>query len=143
MDTNQARAELLAKFNSTAVDLAVELDEILKVLRFQRQALTNKMTEGFGYKQFELKAEDAKAATTLTLSYQKAVDAKVKLDKHLKDRAEELTPEQELESVALYIKTLPSTDRRKLLIEALAYHNANTTNSQWFIYSDKQPELKN
>lgn len=138
MDSSKARAEVLAKFTTGAIDLQEELDNILRVLKFQRQALTNKMTEGFGYKQMELNPDDAKLANQLTLSYQKAVDSKVKLDKHLRERAEELTPAEELESVKRYVQNLDSTIRRKMLIELLEFHNANTINSQWMITTEKK-----
>jgi hypothetical protein len=130
------RAAVLARFTTGYVDLQEELESILRVLRFQREALTNKMTEGFGYKQMELSVENAKLAKELTLCYQKAVDSKVKLDKHLKDRAEEMSPAEEVASVAKYIQGLDSGLRRKLLIDSLAFHNANCTNSQWYIKAE-------
>lgn len=133
--SNKARKEALARLGVGNIDLADELNEILKVVKYQRESLTNSMVSGFGYKQDELNPKHAALARDLVMAYQKAVDAKVKLDKHLRSFAEDMTLEEELDSVEKYIKDLDSTKRRKLLISLLEFHNANVTNTSWLIKS--------
>lgn len=133
---NKTRSEVLARFATGAIDLMEELDNLLRILKFQREALVNSMTDGFGYKKMELNPAHAKLAAQLAVTYQKAVDAKVKLDKHLRDRAEELTPAEEIAGVKTFIECMDSTARRKLLISLLEFHNINVTNPQWLIKSE-------
>lgn len=133
---NKTRSEVLARFATGAIDLMEELDNLLRILKFQREALVNSMTDGFGYKKMELNPGHAKLAAQLAVTYQKAVDAKVKLDKHLRDRAEELTPAEEIAGVKSFIETMDSTARRKLLISLLEFHNINVSNPQWLIKSE-------
>ncbi len=132
---NKIRNEVIARFSSGAIDLMEELDSILRVLKFQRESLVNSMTDGFGFKQMELNPGHAKLGSQLAASYQKAVDAKIKLDKHLRDRAEDMTPAEEVASIEAFIKTMDSTARRKLLISLLEFHNINVANPQWLIKS--------
>ena len=46
MDSSKARAEVLAKFTTGAIDLQEELDNILRVLKFQRQAVHAVLPKG-------------------------------------------------------------------------------------------------
>lgn len=130
------RADVLAKVANSAVDLQQEWDELLKLLRFQRESLWNNMTKGFGYKQEQLDSGDARLAVQLTGCYDKAVAAKIKLDKHLKDMADGMSKEEEVASIKKYIENLDSTTRRGMLIELLQFHNANCTNTTWLIKSE-------
>lgn len=124
-EKKKSQAEVMSKFSSGVVDLMEELDALLRILKFQREALVNSMTDGFGYKKMELNPEHAKLSATLASVYQKTVDAKVKLDKHLRERAEDMSPEEEVQSIELFIKGMNPVGRRKLLITLLEYHNFN------------------
>lgn len=132
----QIRKETLAKLLSSSVSLQNELEDLLKILRFQRETLTNEMVSGMAYRQQDLSESLVTKTSKLTLAYEKALSAKIRLDKHLKDAAAEMTPDEELESVKKYIIDLDSMVRRGVIIDLLNYHNTNVTNTAWYIRSE-------
>jgi|JI10StandDraft_1071094.scaffolds.fasta_scaffold199377_2 maleate cis-trans isomerase len=133
METEKARKESLARMFTSSADLQAELDRLVQILRYQIDCLSNELVQGQGYKQNELDNDIVNKVSKITTAFEKAVGSKVRLDKHLKDKAEEMSPEEEQESVIDYLKRLESPIRRKILINLLEYHNANCVNSSWFI----------
>lgn len=116
----QVRAELNA-FRKSSVDLAEELTAIVKAVKYLRAGIENDMV-----------SEDAdrkslvKAVADLTIAYSKAVDAKVKLEKHLKQEAEDLTEEQQIEAIVGFVKELTPKKRRLVVQELLDYHRMSS-----------------
>lgn len=124
MDT-RAREEL-SKFRKSSVDLAEELEALIKVAKYMRQQIEVDMTADLGFERNKI----VKAIADLTMAFSKAVDARVKLDKHLTAEAEALTDEEQLEAVFGYIKSLVPKRRRAFLQECVDFHKSDSPRTE-------------
>jgi hypothetical protein len=123
MNVEELREKALAKFDARSVRLIDELEEMLKLLVFQREALKNSAFEGLGYKQKTLDINQVRASKELSFAYTRMVEAQIKLDKHLKQVAEMMTPEEERDAVKKYVASLSTADSCALLSEMVSAHN--------------------
>lgn len=123
-DSEKLRAEAYARYSTAGVSLVQELDNILRALAFQREVVEKEMLRGQGFKgeTFDLKL--VAATKELTLAYSSAVTSKIKLSKHMKDIAEEMTHDEQVVAVKEFIKVMEQLPRRTLLRELTNYHNA-------------------
>lgn len=125
----QKRAEIAAKYQSASVNLIDELESMKKVIKFQRECIEGAQFEGMGaIKKNFVDPKITKAVADLTLALTRTVEAKIKLDKHLKKASEESTPEEERATIIEYINSLDQKSRRLLLLECIEYHNSQSTN---------------
>ncbi len=104
------------------VRLQDELDAMIKMAAFQRKALENEMMGGLGYKQLSADPKVLGKFKVLSESAGKLTDAKIRLDKSLKQMAETMTPEEEREAVGQYIKALPAKERINFLMGLVEWH---------------------
>lgn len=119
------RVAAMAKNDSRGARLVDELEALLKLLRFQREALNNECFEGMGYKQMAADKSTILKSKELSLAYTRLVEAQIKLNKSLKDIAEQMTPEDERGAVRKYIQAMEPADRGKFIHELWEYHQAH------------------
>lgn len=112
----------LAKYDDKSVRLIDELEEMLKILMFQRETLKRQLTSQLGRQDvIDLKA--VTASKELSMAYTRMVEAQIKLDKHLKAVADMMSVEEEKEAVAKYFQTLETGEAGKLLSKIVDKHN--------------------
>lgn len=90
----------------TVVRLADELDSLIAMYVFAREALQIEMTEGMGYKQQGILDSIVKKLKELTTGLNSLVEAKIKWDKAAKQLAATMTPAEEMDAVFKYIVSL-------------------------------------
>lgn len=117
------KEKTLAKYDDKSVRLIDELEEMLKILVFQRETLKNQLHSGYGYKQDTIDLKAVTASKELSMAYTRMVEAQIKLDKHLKAVAEMMTPEEEMEAVEKYFQALDTGVAGKLLSKIVDKHN--------------------
>lgn len=117
------RREAIARNDARGARVMDELEEMLKLCRFQREALKNECADAFGYKQLAADLKTVQKTEKLALAYTRLTDAQIKLNKHLKEVAEIMTPEEELDAVRKYIQAMPQLERGLLLHRLITYHN--------------------
>lgn len=114
----QRKAEAYARYSNSAVSLVQELDNILRALAFQREKIERDMVEvNFFDKNMVF------ALKELTLSYSSAVTAKIKLDKHMKSLADNMTQDEQMSAVINFIQLLDGRERSNVLRELIKWHN--------------------
>jgi hypothetical protein len=117
------KERVLAKYDDKSVRLIDELEEMLKILVWQRETLGNQVKAGFGYKQDTIDLKAVTASKELSMAYTRMVEAQIKLDKHLKAVADMMSPEEEKEAVEKYFQTLETGEAGKLLSKIVDKHN--------------------
>lgn len=125
-DVAELRAAVVKKFDSRAVRLVDELEAMLKLLVFQREALQNQVMDGLGYKQMAIDLKTVQASKELSLAYTRLVEAQIKLNKSLKDLADQATPEEEKETIRKWIRAQNNYDRNDFLRHEVEWHNKQT-----------------
>jgi hypothetical protein len=126
---DEHREKRTKRYGLETVQLQTELDHLIKILKFQREALENEMMEGMGYKQVGANSDIINKLKSLTLAFEKATTSKIKFDTHLKVLAERMTPEEELAAVREFIRALPNAERGIMLKELVAWHNVRMEGS--------------
>lgn len=114
---SRAREEF-SRYRKSSVDLASELEAMIRVTKYLREKIEADMTADKGFERGKL----IKAISDLTRSFSSAVDAKVKLDKHLSAEAEALSEDEQIEAVIGFIKELSVKKRQLLVQECVDYH---------------------
>ncbi len=120
----RSKEKTLAKYDDKSVRLIDELEEMLKILVWQRETLGNQVKAGFGYKQDTIDLKAVTASKELSMAYTRMVEAQIKLDKHLKAVADMMTPEEEKEAVEKYFQVLETGEAGKLLSKIVDKHNS-------------------
>jgi stress response protein YsnF len=119
---------VLSKHNHSTIDLRYEIDSLHRVVKFARETLEKSLTgsEGssMGYKKLMLSRDDAASIQALATALEKLVNMKMKYDKHLKDKADELSPEEEDVALIEFFAGKEVPQRRKMLRKMVNRHNA-------------------
>ena len=108
------RKEAIAKYDNRGARLIDEIQETLKLLRFQREALQKECFDGMGYKQLAADINTLRKSKELSLAYSRLAEAEIKVNKAMKDMAEGMTPEEEKEAVVKFLKSLPPLECKAL-----------------------------
>jgi len=125
-EVDTLRLEAIARFDQRGVRLVDELNSMLKLLTFQREALQKSLFSEFGYRQEAVDLKTVQASKELTLAYTRMVEAQIKLDKALKSLADQMTPEEEKETVRKYIRAMTPFDRGRFMDDELQWHRKTT-----------------
>lgn len=123
---DELREAVIKKFDARAVRLQDELEAMLKLLVFQREALQNQVMEGLGYKQLGIDLKTVQASKELSLAYTRLVEAQIKMNKSLKELAESATPEEEKETIRKWIRAQDNYARNDFLRHEVEWHNKQT-----------------
>lgn len=115
----QLRETAKSKYELAVVRLEDELDRLVKMYTWAREALENEMFGGLGYKQMALGDKEVKKLKELTVGINNLVESKIKYDKAKKQLAAAMTPAEEMDAVMKYIQSLDTNDK-KLLRNRLA-----------------------
>src|SRR5882672_7349717 len=100
-EPEQKRAEAMAKYQAGSASLMGELEAMYKNVKWQRECVEKNQISGMGHKQETVDPKTIKAIGELSLALTRLVDAKIKLDKHLKKAGEESTPEEDYQTLIL------------------------------------------
>lgn len=83
-----------------------ELDALIKLHVFMREALEAEIFSGMGYKKLGANEKDIKKLKELTMSMDSLVSCKIRWDKAAKSIAANMTPHEEMDAVVAYITNL-------------------------------------
>ena len=109
-DPDQAKARL----KELVTRLEDQLDKLIKMYAFSREALENEMLSGMGYKGQGLHETFPKKLKELTIGLNSLVETKIKWDKAKKALGETLTKEEEVEACFQFILSLTDTEKHDL-----------------------------
>ena len=98
----------------SVVRLEDELERLVKLVAMAREAVETEMHDGMGYKRLSITEKDLRKLKDLTVTFNSAVDCKIRYDKAKKHLAGLMTPEEEMAAVITYIVTLPVERRTDL-----------------------------
>lgn len=108
---DQMRADLLAKYDKQVVRMEDVQRNAIKFLAWQLQALENEAMDGMGYKQLAVSGDIVNKTAKLTAAVNSLTESERRLQATRKQRADELSPEEEIEAV---FEFLISRDRATL-----------------------------
>lgn len=136
------RENFKEKLNLKVVTLEGELDRMIKLVALQRETIEKTLLGGFAYKQDFVDEKGIRALKDLTAAYNSLTDSKVRLEKTAKDRAARMTPEEEKEAVATYVKALPHLERAAFIKRLVKYHNRHIAagTKMTFEGADQEPD---
>lgn len=123
------RKSFLATHDTRVIRMEDELQRMIRLVAHARESLESEMLSGLAYKKSGVPENDLKRLKELTSSFNSLTDAKIRLDKTAKDRAANLTPEEERAAVVTYVKALELKSRGRLLRECLDHHNHELSNT--------------
>lgn len=106
LSPDQLRARAKDAQEKLVVRLEDELEKLIKMVSFARDALNNELFSGMGYKGEAVSEKDLKKLKELTISMNSLIDSKIRYDKARKQLAASMTPEEEMSAVVTYIKSL-------------------------------------
>lgn len=96
------------------VRLQDEMDRLIKMYAFQREALENEMVSGMGYKKMGADDKFLRKLKELTIGMSNLVEIKIKYDKAQKSLIASMTPAEEEDAVFKYIMSLDYAARNGL-----------------------------
>lgn len=124
-DVTESREARRQRYEAAAVRLGDELERMVKIIQWAREAIENEMFAGLGYKQLGINSQEVKRISDLSAALNTAVNTKIRWDKAAKEMHDNMSPEEEFQAVLTYLKTLPYealekiqrtvNDRRQLL----------------------------
>lgn len=109
------------KYEHAVTRLSDDLDRLIKMAGWMREALENELFTGMGYKQLGVASTDIKRMAELTKTYEIIVDTKVKYDKAAKLLAESMSPAEERSAVIAYLKAADRETRAYVLTTMRAW----------------------
>lgn len=119
-----------AKYEHAVSRLADDLDRLIKMASWMREALENELFTGMGYKQTSLAHTDAKRMAELTKIYEVIVDTKVKYDRAAKALAENMTRAEEIAAVKTFLKAASAEERSDVLMDLRAWMDERPGNGR-------------
>lgn len=114
LSMDEHRAKAIKELEKTVVRIQDELDRMIKLHVFMREALENEIMSGAGYKKLGANEKDVKKLKELTQSMDSLVSCKIRWDKAAKQMAETMTPDEEMKAVITYILSLSPEDQSRL-----------------------------
>jgi hypothetical protein len=119
----QSRAEFVAKFDDKVIRLEDQLEQFIRLIAHQLEALKTEAAEGMGYKALTADATYLRKLKDLGATFNSATDASVRLAKTEADRAKKLTREQEAKACQVFVRALSDTERSEWLAREVEWHN--------------------
>lgn len=119
----------LAALDTTVVDLDQELQRLLSLVQFMREALQKRVVSGMGYKQESVAKEDLQALKELATVFSTATDCQVRLDKTAEIRAKKLDKAGYLRLANKLVMSLPPSERGLWIKKLLMDHRESRGNA--------------
>lgn len=113
----------VARNTSSSTDLRTEIEKMTRLVVWSRECLEKELTGGLGYRQDSMGKGTARDLQALTTSLEKLTGIKIKYDTHLKNEADNLTPEEERAALVEFFAGLPVKDRRNFIKVLVDRHN--------------------
>lgn len=120
MNEEQIRKDLAER----VVRLGDELDKMIKLVTFSREALQNEMFGDGGFAKTELRPSYVAKMRSLTSMIDMLVSSKIRWDKNQALMAKAMTPAEEKKAVREYIRALPLNDRYDFIRDEMRWHQA-------------------
>lgn len=111
---DQSREAALDSLRDQVVRIQDELDRMIQLHCWMREALEKEMFSGMGYKQLTANEKDLKKLKDLTVSMDSLVACKIKWDKAQKTLAASMTRKEEIDAVFQFLCTLDPTEINNL-----------------------------
>lgn len=96
------------------VRLENELDNMIKMFAWAREALEREMLSGLSPGKHGLHDTITKKLKELTIGMNSMVESKIRYDRAKKELAKNMTPEEEMAAVVAYIVNLSNEDKNRL-----------------------------
>lgn len=113
-EVDKTRESARAAYEKLVLRLQDELDRLIKMYAWTREAMERSMFEGMGYKQLDVDEKSVKKLKELTIGMNSLVETKIKWDKAQKQLAATMTPAEEMAAVMTYIEALDGEARHSL-----------------------------
>lgn len=113
----------VARNTSASTDLRVEIEKMTRLVVWSRECLEKELNAGLGYRQDNMGKGTARDLQALTTSLEKLTNIKVKYDTHLKNEADNLTPDEEKAALIEFFAALSVKDRRDFIKRLVDRHN--------------------
>lgn len=104
----------MSDIKEMVVRLELELDNMIKMFAWAREALEKEMLSGMSPGKHGLHEAVTKKLKELTIGMSSMVESKIRYDKAKKELAKNMTPEEEMQAVVAYIVNLSPGDWEKL-----------------------------
>lgn len=105
-DPEKMRDNTREHYTKMVVRLQDEIERLLKLYVFQREALETEMYDGMGYKKLTADEKFVKKLKELTIGMNSLVESRIKWDRAQAKMAESMTPTQEMDAVCTYLAAL-------------------------------------
>lgn len=103
-----------SEIKDLVIRLENELDNMIKMFAWAREALEREMLSGLSPGKHGLPESTTKKLKELTVGMNSVVEAKIKYDKARKQLAQNMTPQEEMNAVVAYIEGLTPEDQTNL-----------------------------
>ena len=113
----------LARHSAASIDLGHEQNEYIRLVKWARECLESSLTGGLGYKKEGLSKDDVAALAQIGISMERAVSAKIKYEKHIREFTEQMTPAEERDAIEEFVMGLDDETRYDLLKKMFDRHN--------------------
>lgn len=112
---DESRESVKNEHGRIVVRLQDELDRMIKLFSWAREAAENDLMGGMGYKKLTITDKDLKKLKELATMCDSIVSAKIRFDKAAKSMADTMTPAEEKAAVVAYLKAAEVQDRADIL----------------------------
>lgn len=103
-----------SEIKDMVVRLENELDNMIKMFAWAREALEREMLSGISPGKHGLQDSLTKKLKELTIGMNSMVESKIRYDRAKKELAKNMTPEEEMDAVIAYIVNLSNEDKNRL-----------------------------
>ena len=110
---------MAGKLNVKNLKLKDELGNFLALIKQQLELLTEKAVEGSG----EFDPSIVQGMVNLTKCFEAATRSKIAIDRADKKKEDNLTPEEELEEVKIYLMDFEHRERLDIVHDIIVRHN--------------------
>jgi len=104
--------------------LKEELNLILELVVHSRESLQNELESEFAQKKSSIDDKFLRKLKELTACYGTLTDARIRLDKSERAMEKEMTPEDELETVEMFVKAMENVERARWLHKMISFHKS-------------------
>lgn len=107
--------------NKIVVRLKSELDAAIEIVAHARESLSNEMQSEWAQKKLSVDDKFLKKLKEMTAAFNSLTESKIRLDKAERLMEQDMTPEEEQETVVRFLAELDDRTQRQILSRAGIY----------------------
>lgn len=105
--------------NKIVIRLKAELDAAIELVAHARESLSNELQSEWAQKKLSADDKFLRKLKEMTASFNSLTESKIRLDKAEKNMEEDMTPDEELETVKQYLRELDAATLKAVLAEVV------------------------